>query len=49
MVHFIIKVMQPGFLDLDAFNYQSKKQDLGLVALASIYPTKRYKKLIFRF
>lgn len=36
-----------GFLALDAFNFQSEKQDLGLVALASIYPTTRDKKLAF--
>lgn len=36
-----------GFLALDAFNFQSEKQDLALVALASLYPTTRDKKLAF--
>ncbi len=36
-----------GFLALDAFNFQSERQDLALVALASLYPTTRDKKLAF--
>ncbi len=36
-----------GFLALDAFNFQSERQDLALVALASLYPTTRNKKLAF--
>jgi hypothetical protein len=36
-----------GFLALDAFNFQSENQDLALVALASLYPTTRDKKLAF--
>jgi len=36
-----------GFLALDAFNFQSETQDLALVALASLYPTTRDKKLAF--
>jgi len=36
-----------GFLALDAFNFGSDRQDLALVALASLYPTTRDKKLAF--
>jgi hypothetical protein len=36
-----------GFLALDAFNFQSELQDLAMVALGSIYPTTRDKKLAF--
>jgi len=36
-----------GFLALDAFNFQSDRQDLAMVALASLYPTTRDKKLAF--
>jgi len=36
-----------GFLALDAFNFQSELQDLAMVALASLYPTTRDKKLSF--
>ncbi|HLO59856.1 MAG TPA: hypothetical protein VK179_14005 [Bacteroidales bacterium] len=36
-----------GFLALDAFNFQSERQDLAIVALASLYPTSRGKKLAF--
>jgi hypothetical protein len=36
-----------GFLALDAFNFQSESQDLALVALGSLYPTTRDKKLAF--
>jgi hypothetical protein len=36
-----------GFLALDAFNFQSEKQDLALVFLASIYPSSRDRKLTF--
>ena len=36
-----------GFLALDAFNFQSERQDLAIVALASLYPTTRNKKLAF--
>lgn len=36
-----------GFLALDAFNFQSERQDLALVALASLYPTTRNQKLAF--
>jgi hypothetical protein len=36
-----------GFLALDAFNFQSELQDLAVVALASLYPTTRDKKLAF--
>ncbi len=36
-----------GFLALDAFNFQSERQDLALVVLASLYPTTRDKKLAF--
>lgn len=36
-----------GFLALDAFNFGSERQDLALVALASLYPTTRDKKLAF--
>jgi hypothetical protein len=36
-----------GFLALDAFNFQSETQDLAVVALASLYPMTRDKKLAF--
>ena len=36
-----------GFLALDAFNFQSELQDLAMVAIGSIYPTTRDKKLAF--
>ncbi len=36
-----------GFLALDAFNFQSELQDLAMVALGSLYPTTRDKKLAF--
>jgi hypothetical protein len=36
-----------GFLALDAFNFQSDKQDLAFVVLGSIYPSTRDRKLYF--
>lgn len=36
-----------GFLALDAFNFQSEKQDLAFVVLGSIYPSTRDRKLYF--
>ncbi|MBN2275749.1 MAG: hypothetical protein JXK95_15575 [Bacteroidales bacterium] len=36
-----------GFLALDAFNFQSDKQDLAFVLLGSIYPSSRDRKLSF--
>jgi hypothetical protein len=36
-----------GFLALNAFNFQSEDQDLGIVALASFYPTSKNRKLAF--
>jgi hypothetical protein len=36
-----------GFVALDAFNFQSQLQDLAMVALVSLYPTTRDKKLAF--
>jgi hypothetical protein len=36
-----------GFLALDAFNFQNELQDLAMVALVSLYPTTRDRKLAF--
>ncbi len=36
-----------GFLALDAFNFQSDKQDLAFVLLGSVYPSSRDRKLSF--
>lgn len=36
-----------GFLALNAFNFNSQNQDLGIVVLGSLYPTSKNSKLSF--